>query len=155
MNADETPLTPPFAHLCEVGPPSPPSEPGMLVPPMVALPRKPKIHVVYVAGPFRGRDGWAVHENIYRAESLARAVAALGAMPLTPHSIGAHMDGTETAEFWIEGTLELMRRCDAVIFTDDWQRSVGARGEHGEAIRLGLPRFFAIDDLGAWLGGKR
>ena len=36
MNADETPIgPPPFLHLTEPGPPSPPSEPGILVPPVM------------------------------------------------------------------------------------------------------------------------
>lgn len=155
MNATETPLSPPYAHLCEVGPPSPPSEPGTLAVPVVTLPRRPKIHVVYVAGPFRAPTPIEVRANVLRAEQLGCAVLQLGAMPLIPHANTGHFDSVAPQDLMIEGTLELMRRCDAVVFTDDWQRSVGARGENEEAVRLGLPRFFSIDGLRAWLEARR
>jgi hypothetical protein len=80
------------------------------------------MRVVYVAGPFTGKDGWAVACNVHRANAVAREVARLGAAPLTPHAIGADFNGTETYEFWCAATLELMRRCDAVMLTDDWTR---------------------------------
>lgn len=109
------------------------------------------IKVVYVAGPFSGKDGWEVAENVHRAERLAREVTRLGAAPLTPHSIGARMDGTETCEFWVAATLEMMRRCDAVVLTDDWERSAGARGEVDDAGRHGIPVLYTLPDLARWL----
>lgn len=108
--------------------------------------------VIYIAGPFRGANAWEVEQNIRRAESLAFQVAQLGAMPLCPHTNTRYFDGTLTGEFWLEGTLELLRRCDAVLFTPCWLRSSGARGEHAEAERLGLPCFMTIGELADWLG---
>jgi hypothetical protein len=106
--------------------------------------------VVYVAGPYRGANAWDVAENIRAAERLGFEVAKLGLMPLIPHANTAHFDGTLTGEFWLEGTLELMRRCDAAIFTQDWGRSEGAKGEHEEALRLGMPVFHTIVALSEW-----
>lgn len=111
-----------------------------------------KIHVIYIAGPFRGANAWEVEQNIRRAEVLAFEVAKLGAMPLCPHTNTRCFDGTLTPEFWIDGTMELMRRCDAVLFTDEWERSVGARGEYLEAQRLGIPCYINLIELEAWLG---
>lgn len=108
--------------------------------------------VIYIAGPFRGANAWEVEQNIRRAENLAFQVAQLGAMFLCPHTMTRHMDGTETDEFWLAGTLELLRRCDAVLFTPCWSKSSGARGEHAEAQRLGLPCFMTIGELADWLG---
>mgnify|MGYP001163267039 FL=1 len=104
-----------------------------------------KMKVVYIAGPFRASDAWGVHSNVHRAECAAREVARLGAMPLPPHSIGAHMDGTESAQFWLAGTLELMRRCDAVLVLPGYSFSEGTQGEIAEAERLGLPVMFPHD----------
>lgn len=97
--------------------------------------------VIYIAGPFRAANAWLVAENVHRAEQAAHEVVKLGAMPLTPHSIGARMDGTATAQFWISGTLELMRRCDAVLVLPGYKDSEGTRGEIAEAERLKLPVF--------------
>jgi len=101
--------------------------------------------VIYIAGPFRATNAWLVAENVHRAEQAAHEVVELGAMPLTPHSIGARMDGTATAQFWISGTLELMRRCDAVLVLPGYQRSEGTLGEIAEAERLKLPIFLPGD----------
>lgn len=103
--------------------------------------------VIYIAGPFRGANAWEVEQNIRRAEELAFEVARLGAMPLCPHTNMRFSDRTLTAQFWLDGTMELMRRCDAVVFTKDWERSAGARGERAEAGRLGLPCFFRLASL--------
>lgn len=113
--------------------------------------------LVYIAGPFRAADAWEVHCNVHRAELASREIAGMGAMPVAPHSIGAHMDGTETAEFWLSGTLELMRRCDAVLVLSGYEHSAGTLGEIQEARRLGLPIFLphffgaAFNLLAAWL----
>lgn len=103
--------------------------------------------VIYIAGPFRGPDAWIIHNNVFRAEYVANKIASMGAMPLCPHSIGAHFNGTHTAQFWIDGTLELMRRCDAVLVLEGWVNSEGTRGEIAEAYRLGLPVFKPGDGL--------
>lgn len=115
--------------------------------------RASSIACVYIAGPFSGSDGWEIKCNVHRAEELARQVAQLGAMPMTPHSIGANMAGTESQTFWLAATLEMMRRCDAVLFTDDWRRSAGARGEMAEAARLEMPVFYSVASLKRWLEG--
>jgi hypothetical protein len=86
--------------------------------------------VVYIAGPFRGPNAWEVEKNIRRAEELAFEVNSLGGcIALCPHTNTRFFSGTLTDEFWLEGTKELLRRCDAVAFTADWKRSVGARDE--------------------------
>jgi hypothetical protein len=124
-----------------------------------AIPTSP-ITVIYIAGPFSGADGWEIACHVHRAEALAREVVRLGAAPITPHSIGARMAGTETYEFWCAATMEMMRRCDAVAFTPDWESSRGARAEMVEALRLGMPIFTDTDtprgllELRAWLAGR-
>lgn len=107
--------------------------------------------IVYVAGPFRGPSNWAVQNNVRNAEALSLLVAEAGAMPLCPHKNTQHFDGLLTAQFWIDGTLELLRRCDAMVLVPNWQSSSGTRGEVAEATRLGLPVFHDVDALKAWL----
>jgi nucleoside 2-deoxyribosyltransferase len=106
--------------------------------------------IVYIAGPYRAGDAWARETNIRAAEELALRVARRGDVPLVPHTMFRHFDGALPDAFWLEATLELMRRCDLVVVLDTWQRSAGARGEVDEAVRLGIP----IISAGDYLGGR-
>jgi hypothetical protein len=105
-----------------------------------------------VAGPFRGPTAWDIERNVRRAEELAFEVFQLGAMPLIPHANTRFFHGQGPDEFWIEGTLELLRRSDALILVDGWTRSSGSRGEVIEARAMGRPVFNAIPELAEWLG---
>lgn len=109
--------------------------------------------LVYVAGPFSGPDRAAVEANIDRAESLGVEVASTGAMPVIPHANTSdpRFETVQKYQFWIDGTLELLRRCDALILTPDWERSNGARGEELEALRMGIPVFRDCAALERWL----
>lgn len=97
--------------------------------------------VIYIAGKYRGPTPWAVEQNIRAAEDVAAKVIRAGHMPLTPHKNTAHMEGLADDAFFLEGTMELLRRCDAVLCVSNWRDSVGARAEVEEARRLGLPVF--------------
>lgn len=108
--------------------------------------------MIYIAGPFRGPSGWAIKENIHAAEQAAARIIEDGrAFPVTPHSLCAHFHGHGSDAFWINGTLELMRRCDAIFALSTWEKSIGATGEVAEAMRLGLPVFYSHDQLLRWL----
>lgn len=99
--------------------------------------------VVYIAGPFRAPDAWQREQNIRRAEELALRVWRLGAVALCPHMNTRHFDGAAPDDVFLQGDLELLRRCDAVVCTVDWVLSTGARVEVDEAHRLGIPVFNA------------
>ena len=104
--------------------------------------------LIYIAGPFSGKTAWAVACNVHRAEYLAAQVIErnCGWFPIVPHSLGARFDGHGTYEYWLEGTLDLLRKCDAVLMVSGWERSKGATGEKLEAERLGLPVYLSFDD---------
>ena len=103
--------------------------------------------VVYIAGPYRARTAWLVQQNIEAAALLAAWCWQMGFVALCPHTNAAHMEGCAPEETSLEGTLELMRRCDAVLLHPDWHSSAGARGEKLEAERLGIPVFAQTIDL--------
>lgn len=103
--------------------------------------------VVYIAGPFRGETSWEVAENVRAAERVGLEVARLGYMPLTPHANTAHFDGCLPDAFWLEGTLELLRRCDAVVLVPGWERSRGTKAEIREAEARKIPVFQSPADI--------
>jgi hypothetical protein len=107
--------------------------------------------VVYVAGPFRGSNSWEMEENIRRAERLALDVWRLGAACVCPHTNTRFFQGAADDAVWLDGDLEILARCDAVIMTSDWKRSSGARAEEAFAQQRNIPVFYDLIDLIVWL----
>ena len=109
--------------------------------------------VVYIAGPFTGPTAWDIEQNVRRAEEAGFVVATLGAMPLIPHANTRYFHGQQSAEFWYEGTLELLRRCDGILMVKGWMGSKGSMTEHAYAQKHGMPIFYMdnIPDLDAMM----
>lgn len=106
-----------------------------------------KLKLVYIAGPFRGPTPGDVARNIERAEAAARFAVTLGVFPVTPHSIGARLQGVGSQEsFWLPGTLELMRRCDEIWVVPNFEQSKGTRNEIDEARRLGIQIVYLTEE---------
>jgi nucleoside 2-deoxyribosyltransferase len=109
------------------------------------------LRVIYIAGPFRGPDHWAIEQNIRQAEALALDVWKLGAAAVCPHLNTRHFQGTLPDQRWLDGDLAILRKCDAVLMTPDWKRSDGAKAEQAFAVSGGIPVFYALPEVAAWL----
>jgi hypothetical protein len=109
------------------------------------------MRLVYVAGRYRAPTTWERDCNIQAARRVGAEVARLGGYPVIPHSNTSHFDGLCDDKFWLDGTLELLRRCDAVILARGWEQSSGTRAEKAEAEMLGIPVFDNLPDLEWWL----
>jgi len=98
----------------------------------------------YVAGPFRAPTPWQVEQNVRRAEEWSVVVARAGWVPVCSHTMYRHFDELDGvhSEFWLGGTLELLRRCDAVVFVPGWMYSKGSCGEYALGNKLGMPMWF-------------
>jgi len=107
------------------------------------------MRAVYVAGAFRAKDGWGVHQNVQRALAVGYQVAELGHCPVIPHSMSQAFDRTLTDDYWLEATMEMLRRCDAIVMVAGWEQSQGAQAERAEALRLGKQVFDSIDEMRA------
>jgi len=103
--------------------------------------------LIYVAGPYRGN----VEANVRNAELNAAKLALGGLSFICPHSNGHPHDALGLSDqYWIDMTLEIMRRCDAVFVVGNWRDSEGTLGEIKEAYKLGKPVFFDTGLLFDW-----
>jgi len=115
--------------------------------------------VVYIAGPFSGTDHWKVARNVMEARRWVYWIAERGGVPLCPHSMYEQFDGTLGEQFWLDGTMELLTRCDAIAMVPGWQISGGSKAEFQHAVDVGMPRYHfgaeqSMRDLEAWLRGN-
>lgn len=115
----------------------------------------PRIPLVYVAGPYAATTRWEEEQNVRHAEAVGYNVADAGAMPVIPHTnTRPHFSDLNSAEWWYEATVELMRRCDAVMMVPGWKQSKGSVAERTEAERIGLPVFLTLRELTEWIDGR-
>lgn len=115
--------------------------------------------LVYIAGPYRHKHGNSgVSMNIAiaktRAVELARRLHSVGFYPVTPHLNTANFEMEHVLsdipdEYWLEGTMEMMERCDAVLLVSPSavDESDGTRAEVTRAHELGIPVFATMDEL--------
>lgn len=108
--------------------------------------------LVYIAGPYSAPTREGVELNIAKAVAVGLDVAALGAFPVVPHANTAHPDfeKLQPYTFWIDGTLELLRRCDACLMVPGWESSRGATGERAEALATFKPVFGSLAEFRVW-----
>ena len=110
--------------------------------------------VVYIIGRYRGKNACEVQDHIEIARHMAIWVWEAGAAALCPHLNTAHFDGLCNDEAFLQGTMELMRRCDAAVACHNWEESQGSRAEIAECMKLGIPVFYKISELEQWLATK-
>lgn len=112
------------------------------------------MQLIYIAGPYRAECAVKTSRNINRAEQLGKRVALELPQwfPVIPHKNTELWDYSRDVadikpEYYLEGTLEVMRRCDAVLVLPDFMRSSGTLAEIKEAERLGIPVYYSVESV--------
>jgi nucleoside 2-deoxyribosyltransferase len=111
--------------------------------------------VIYISGPFTNPDPiHGIERNINAASEYAAKCWAAGWSVICPHKNNKDFQHLSLPyELWIEGDIELLRRCDAILMLPNWEESAGAVNEHNYAIKqknaLGEPIkvFYAADGI--------
>lgn len=97
--------------------------------------------VFYIAGPYRADTERDVLENIRAAEAVAIEVWKTGHVALCPHLNSRFMGGICDDKVFLEGAIELMKRCDFIVLVPGWEKSRGALAEIEIAKKLNMPIF--------------
>lgn len=103
---------------------------------------------IYLAGPYQPFEleemAFTVEDNVASATRIAAEVFDAGHVPITPHLLShepaqhTEADALDTS-FWYEVTMDMARRCDAMLMLPYWEASVGATEEREYAERVGMP----------------
>jgi len=94
--------------------------------------------LAYTAGPYRASTTHGIVKNIRRAEAVALKYWKLGYAVICPHKNTALFDGEMPDATWLEGDIEILKRCDVIVMVLGWRKSVGACAELAVAIDNGL-----------------
>lgn len=107
-----------------------------------------KQYLIYIAGPYTAETPWKIEQNCRRAEEVSLQVWKAGHLPVCPHLLGRHFFGEIQEDVVINGLLELMIRCDGVMFIGGYQSSPGCMRELEVAREFDIPRStWATDSL--------
>jgi len=111
-----------------------------------------EMKVIYIAGPYRGENAWEREKNVRRAELLAFEVWRAGFVAICPHTNTRYFDGALPDHVWLDGDIAILKRCDGVILTHDWERSSGAHAEVEVANSMCIPIFYTIHEMQDFFG---
>ena len=106
--------------------------------------------LIYVSGPYSGEDSKAIKENIKQAANMAGALWSMGHAVICPHTNTGEpylskKNCSADCDMYIEGDLNMISRCDALVMTKKWETSKGAKIEWDYANSLGIPIYYAPD----------
>jgi hypothetical protein len=117
------------------------------------------MRVVYIAGPYRSSnpDGksnaWGVQQNVMNAMARALDVWRRGHAAVCPHANTMFFQDADGCEdrVWLDGDIEMLRRCDALLTVEGWERSKGATAEVLLAQQIGKPVLHSLVELDLYL----
>lgn len=105
--------------------------------------------LVYLAGPIRAKDGKTVDDHVREAKGIALELWKKGYAVICPHANTdlpiALADEECDEKVWLNGDLEMVRRCDAVVVMPDWKGSRGTEGEIKFAKKRKIPVYYYPD----------
>jgi hypothetical protein len=104
----------------------------------------------YIAGPFRAPTQWLIALNVRIAEWHAFELCKLGYFPVVPHKNTENFHGALPDEFFLDGYLELMKRCDAVFLLPRHAESEGTKAELALARELNMPVLVNMEEAKHW-----
>ncbi len=106
--------------------------------------------LIYIAGPYTGATPHDVDRNIINAREMAHEAMKKGWFPITPHMNTAGFERVApeiTEKFIVDGYLEILSRCDAVLMCPNWERSGGSVKEYHYAKEKGINVYESVQNL--------
>ena len=93
--------------------------------------------VVYLSGPIRAETPRERMQNIEKAQKYAADLWLEGYAVICPHA-NSLIPLEDNDVPWIEGDIEILKRCDIVFMMPEWTNSKGSRLELEAAEKAGV-----------------
>lgn len=98
--------------------------------------------VAFISGPYRADTLQGIIHNIAAAREVALKYWKLGYAVVCPHMNTALFDGACPDSVWLEGDIEILKRCDVIVMMAGYFHSSGAIKELEIATDLGFEVIF-------------
>ena len=102
--------------------------------------------LIYLATPIRPKNGRTIEENVADAKALALSLWKLGYTVICP---AANSDLPITLaekeldiSRWLNGDIEILAKCDAIVVAPNWMNSQGVSGEIMFAQLMNIPVYY-------------
>jgi hypothetical protein len=98
--------------------------------------------LIYITAPYRANTRDGIKANINAARNIAGECWLKGHdVIICPHANSSFLDEVTGLPdgFWLSTSLNLLKRCDAVVVTPDWETSQGTATEIEYAKQEGIP----------------
>jgi len=102
--------------------------------------------LAFISGPYRGQSESAVVANIRHAEKYAIKYWLDGFAVICPHKNTALFGGLAPEQVWLDGDMEILKRCDLIVMIPGWESSEGAKAEHRAALHMGMDIIYEKDE---------
>jgi len=103
--------------------------------------------IIYVAGAYRADSENGVFENIVAARAVAQKLWHKGWAVICPHMNTAFMGSNKHDTIFLDGDLEILSRCDAILMLPGWHESIGANMEYDLARLRNLIVYYDIAEV--------
>jgi hypothetical protein len=102
------------------------------------------LKIAYIAGAYRSETISGTVKNIRAAEYVAIKYWKKGYAVICPHKNTALFDGLMPDKTWLDGDIEILKRCDVIVMMQGWEDSTGSKAEHFFALRNGIEIIYDI-----------
>ena len=109
--------------------------------------------LIYVAGPYSGNGTYSnIEDNIRHAEQVSLKLLQKGWAVITPHKNTAHYEFWEDFigydhKKWLDMSLEILKRCDAIIVLKGYELSKGTLEEIKFAKEHKILLFYEVNGI--------
>jgi len=101
--------------------------------------------ILYTAGPIRPKEGYSYEENIEQAKRIAYQLWQAGYAVICPQMNTNLSECPDYSIGWLEGDVQMIARCDAVVMLPRWEASEGSWVEKHYAEDRGIPVYIWPD----------
>lgn len=102
--------------------------------------------IIYLATPIRPKGNQTLDGNVAKAKQIALELWKKGYTVICPAANSdlpiSLAEKELEARRWLDGDIEILARCDAVVVAPGWERSDGVKGEITCAGMYGIPVHF-------------